>query len=208
MYPHQRPGARLRQMLSGSPCWETDEACESSGALASVNNSVRGFLLGFFCFFSRRSGGGSAVPQYILRWKASLPSRVCLWASARVWTRARCAGRWRYGVTWPARLKRGGGVGGEGGGEQGGFFFSFFFLANFSPCCPVLLTFPNHFKTPDSFNPSNFAAERVWRWSSKATRAGTRPGVPAGLQGRSRCGSGSGGREGRLGTVGLLIRGG
>lgn len=108
--------SRLRQMLPGSPCWETDEACDSTGLCECVCYTMRGTMV----IWWRKRGY-----QYILRWKVSLPScacacvcgcgRVCV--DMRLW--ACCAGRWHYCIAGPPWLTGGGqGEGGKGGEDS------------------------------------------------------------------------------------------
>lgn len=76
--------SRLRQMLPGSPCWETDEACDSTGLCKSVCVCYR--MRGTMVIWWRKRGY-----RYILRWKVSLPScacvYVCVCGRVCVWTR-------------------------------------------------------------------------------------------------------------------------
>lgn len=61
--------SRPWQMLPGSPCWETDEACDSSRPLVSVC-VMRGSMAVWWRKLSF---------WYILDWKVSLPSCACVY---------------------------------------------------------------------------------------------------------------------------------
>lgn len=107
--------SRLQQMLPGSPCWETDEAYDSTGLCVSVCVA--------HCVGLWWSGGGSVdigiscagrCPCQAVRVVVCVCGRLCV--DMRLW--ACCAGRWHYCIAGPPWLTGGGqGEGGKGGGD-------------------------------------------------------------------------------------------